>query len=329
MTNKDKYRVLCSNETSIPIFSRDWWMDAVCGEENWDVLIIERGDEIVAAMPYYFKTRFGKKHINQPSLTQKNGIWINYPQNQKYSTRLTYETEIIREIIDEIEGLNIARYSQNYDYTFTNWLPFYWKDYKQITRYTYVIENIKDIDRVYNDFHHDIKNSIKKAEKKIEVKENLNIEEFYRVCEKTFKRQNKKMPYTVEFINKIDEACAKHNCRKIFYGVDSSQRIHSASYIIWDENSAYSLAGGGDPEFRNSQAMTLILWKAIQFTSSVTEKFDFEGSMVEPIERFFRKYGGIQKPYFNISKDFNAKNLFYVILRDIYDNSKLIKKIFK
>lgn len=329
MTDKDKYRALCINETSIPIFSRDWWMDAVCGEGNWDVLIIERGDEIVAAMPYYFKIRFGKKHIHQPNLTQKNGIWINYPQNQKYPTKLSYETEIIRKIIDEMEGLNISRYSQNYDYSFTNWLPFYWKDYKQTTRYTYVIEDLSNLDDVYSNFEHSAKQNIKKAEKIIEVREELSIEEFYEVCKMTFTRQNIKIPYTLEFLKKLDSECTKHNCRKILFGVDKENNIHAVLYVIWDENSAYTLVGGGNTEYRNSQAMALLYWKAIQIASNVTKKFDFEGSMVEQIEKFFRKYGGIQKSYFNISKDFNAGNLFYVILRDIYDNSKLIKKIFK
>ena len=43
MTKKEKYQELCKYEKSIPIFSKDWWMDAVCGEDNWDVLLVEGG----------------------------------------------------------------------------------------------------------------------------------------------------------------------------------------------------------------------------------------------------------------------------------------------
>lgn len=56
-SNKDKYRDLLETETTIPIFSRDWWMDAVCGEDNWDVLLVEKDNEIVASMPYYKKKK--------------------------------------------------------------------------------------------------------------------------------------------------------------------------------------------------------------------------------------------------------------------------------
>ena len=35
---------------------------------------------------------------------------------------------------------------------------------------------------------------------------------------------------------------------------------------------------------------------------TVTEKFDFEGSVVEPVERFFRGFGGTLRPYFRITR---------------------------
>lgn|GEM_PF-4541022 len=53
---------------------------------------------------------------------------------------------------------------------------------------------------------------------------------------------------------------------------------------------------------RTSGASSLLLWEAIRFALQVAERFDFEGSMFEPIERFFRGFGAVQKPYFQISK---------------------------
>ena len=44
------------------------------------------------------------------------------------------------------------------------------------------------------------------------------------------------------------------------------------------------------------------MWEAIKFAATVTKKFDFEGSIIEPIERFFRAFGGRQIPYFQVSK---------------------------
>ena len=60
--------------------------------------------------------------------------------------------------------------------------------------------------------------------------------------------------------------------------------------------------GGSDPNLRNSGAMSLCMWEAIKFASTKTKKFDFEGSMIESVERYFRAFGAEQKPYFHITK---------------------------
>lgn len=59
---------------------------------------------------------------------------------------------------------------------------------------------------------------------------------------------------------------------------------------------------GADPRYRSSGAASLTMWEAIKFAATVTKRFDFEGSMIEPIEQFFRSFGAVQKPYFTISK---------------------------
>ena len=50
------------------------------------------------------------------------------------------------------------------------------------------------------------------------------------------------------------------------------------------------------------EAFHLCLWEAIKFASTVTNKFDFEGSMIESVEKYFRSFGAVQKPYFTITK---------------------------
>jgi len=62
------------------------------------------------------------------------------------------------------------------------------------------------------------------------------------------------------------------------------------------------MAGGGNPSLRNSGAHSLILWEAIRYVADYAETFDFEGSMLPGVERFFREFGAIQTPYFTISK---------------------------
>ena len=40
--------------------------------------------------------------------------------------------------------------------------------------------------------------------------------------------------------------------------------------------------------------MSLLMWKSIELASEKVDLFDFEGTMKESVERFFRGFGGVQ-----------------------------------
>ena len=320
MTNKEKYHELCSTEPTIPIFSKDWWLDTVCGEDNWDVVLLEKGGQIVASWPYYLKKKYGCTIISMPKLTQTMGIWIRYPAGQKYATKLGYEKDVFNEMIAQLP--NVDHFSQNFHYSVTNWLPFYWQGFQQTTRYTYVIEDLTDLDNVYSNFQSNIKTDIKKAQKSIRCNSDHDIHKFYNINRMTFQRQNMQIPYEAEFLYHLHDKCYANNCQKIFYAYDEHDRIHAAIYLVWDEQSAYYLMGGGHPELRSSGATSLIMWEAIQHAATVTKRFDFEGSMIEPIERFFRAFGAVQTPYNSINRSTKkiraymaAKNIARTLLK--------------
>ena len=62
-----------------------------------------------------------------------------------------------------------------------------------------------------------------------------------------------------------------------------------AVWIAWDDKRAYYLLGGYDHSAKSSNAVALAMWRAIQFTATDLKlpEFDFEGSMIPAVERFF------------------------------------------
>jgi hypothetical protein len=298
---KDIYRQLCLSEPSIPIFSRDWWLDAVAGEENWNVSVVERGGEIVATLPYVFRRYCGFSVLTQPPLTQTLGPWIR-SRSTKYSKKLSKEKDYMDELIAQLPSFD--HFSQNWHHSQTNWLPFYWQGFNQTTRYTYRLRALQDDGVVWNGFSENIRGDIRKARDrfKLTVRTDLGIEEFLKLNVQVFERQGKRLPYSEELVQRLELACQSKGVRRIFIAEDELGRHHAGVYIIWDENSAYYLMGGGDPALRNSGATSLCLWEAIRFSATVTKSFDFEGSMIESVERFFRAFGGEQTPYLSVSK---------------------------
>lgn len=175
---------------------------------------------------------------------------------------------------------------------------------KHQPNYTYILRELPDENKLWSGLMAKIRTDIRKAEGRfgLEVRDDLGLDVFLELNRKTFARQGQKVPYTDELVGRLDKACEQRNCRKFFIALDSEGRKHAGVYIVWDENSAYYLMGGGDPELRNSGATSLCMWHAIKHAATVTKSFDFEGSMIEPVERFFRAFGAVQTPYFNITK---------------------------
>lgn len=307
MKNKISYRALCEEESSIPIFSQAWWLDAVCGEDSWDVCLIEKGNIIVASMPYFIKSKYGLTFLTQPKLTQTLGPWLR-GSNAKYSKKLGQQKELLQNLFNQLP--KFSYFSQNWNHVNVNWLPLYWMGFEQTTRYTYRIASLNDLDVIYKNTLANVKTDIKKAINKYSlcVKTDLPFSSFSELNKLVFKRQSIVMPYTDKLVTSLIEKATARNQAKWFIAQDEDGRNHAGVLIVWDNNSAYYLMGGGDPELRNSGATSLCMWEAIQFASTVTSSFDFEGSMLEPVERFFRAFGAEQTPYFTISKT-NSKLL--------------------
>lgn len=280
------------------IFDSVWWLDAVALGE-WDSVEVKRGAEVIARLPFVRRQRYGMTILTMPRLTQTLGPWL-MPSKAKYANQLGQQKELMSELIDMLPPHDY--FVQNFHHSVSNWLPFYWKGFEQTTAYTYILRDLTSMDAIWSGFRDNVKTDIKKAAKQLIVRTDLDVDRFLDVSELTFARQGKRLPYGRELVNRLDAACADRNARRMFFAEDAQGRIHAVAYIVWDERAAYYLMGGGDPELRNSGASSLLLWEAIKFSSTVAQAFDFEGSMIEPVERFFRAFGAVQVPYFRVTR---------------------------
>lgn len=285
-------------ELSNSIFSQPWWLDAVAPGQ-WDEVVVNDSEQVVARMPFVIRKRLGLTFLTMPHLTQSLGPSF-LEREAKYAKRLAREKDLMTRLIEKLPKHDW--FNQRFHCSVTNWLPFHWRGFEQTTRYTYRLGNLSDLDGIWSGFLTNIRTDIRKAEKRVAVRTDLGVEKFLDVNEMTFKRQGRELPYSRDLVKRIDEACGNRDCRKIFFAEDSKGRVHASVYIVWDERAAYYLMGGSDPELRNSGATSLAIWSAIRFAVNVTNTFDFEGSIVERIERFFRAFGGQQVPYFHVTK---------------------------
>lgn len=302
--NKERYERFCERNY-VPIFSKAWWMDAICGEESWDVWISGEGNDIVAAMPYYFENRNGYKYITKAKLTQNNGILFREQEGKRIS-KAAFEEKIINQANDFIKTLQLDVYEQQFHYSFQNWLPFFWNRYTAITRYTYVVE-AETTELAWSEISSKYKSKIKKGSQNTEIIETEDYRKFYIEHEKVFLKQNLSCPFSFHEWERLYLACKEHSAARMFFSIEPKGNVASLIFLVQDARSVYQLLGGSMPGYENLDSYDALIWHGIEEAIQLGLVYDFEGSVIQRIAKSFREFGGVPKPYFRIRKVFNPE----------------------
>ena len=280
------------------VFEQPWWLEAVA-PGRWTAAVVRQNDEIVARLPYATRRRLGLTTIVQPPLTPTLGPWLA-PMGGKYARRLEMEKKLLGELIEMLPPFDHFR--MNCSPALTNWLPFYWAGFQATVRYTHRIEDLSDLDRVRGEFQEHVRRGIRKAQSTVEVDYDYPLESLLRLDARTYARQGLGSPYPPDLVRRLDTACAARGARRILGAIDAQGRTHAALFVAWDEQTFYALINARDPELQTFGSNTILYWEAIRLASEVSRVFDFEGSMLEPVEHFFRGFGGTQTPYLTITR---------------------------
>lgn len=300
---QEPYREHCASLAGLPIFLQPWWLDATCGPDSWGAAMVSNAGRVDAVMPFRLRHLFNLTSLSQPPLTPFLGPWITgSTPGATASASSAREADILASLAGSLPAFSHC--AQSWSPRLTNWLPFYWHGFEQTTYYTYVLDDLKNEEALWNDLKGSCRTEIRKASGRflLKVTTDTSIDEFLALNKAVFARQGLKLPYTEALVRRIDAACETRSCRRIFVAKDEEGRRHAGVYLVWDGECAYYLMGGGDPTLRMSGATSLCMWEAIRFAATVTARFDFFGSMLKPVERFFRTFGATQVPYFVVRK---------------------------
>ena len=238
MNDKEKYLQFYKLHPDIPIFSSPWWLDAVCGKNGWDVIIIEKNGEIYATFPYCKKIcRFKSLHIIMPPVTQKLGPYFVYEKNMlSENKRISFEHEMYQAIIERLPKYKY--FCLNFSQTYKNWLAFYWAGFQQTSFYSYQIKNIKDYESVKKGYTKSKRYEIPKARKNLIIKYDLPADVFFDYFESVIKSRNEIMHYSRDLFYSIYKAVYENNAGRVFYCEDKNGNIHAINLTVWDSKTA-------------------------------------------------------------------------------------------
>ncbi len=285
-------------ERAYAIFQQPWWLDAVA-PGHWGEVTCEHSGTVVARLPYVVRGRPRMRMLTQSSLTQTLGPWVE-PSSAKPARALSSEHELLADL--EARLPSACAFSQQFSPAMLNALPFYWAGYQLEVRYTYRLEGLSSTDALWSGLRGNVRREIRKARDRLEVVDGLGVDRFYDVLSRTYERQRLPTPHSLAELERLEAACAPRGAGAMLFARDEAGRIHAVAWAVWDRRAAYYLLAGADAHLRTSGASSLLAWEAIMRAREHTDVFDFHGSMLQPVERFFRGFGGRQTPYLSVTR---------------------------
>lgn len=297
--DKEAYKAYCQKDSELPLFLHYDWVTAVAPPENWGVVFSGEPQDPKGFLVYFIKKKFGFRKITLPPLTPFMGPWVIYPEGQKRSQRYGHDKKVMDELIEQLPSHDdlILQFHPSV----TNWLPFFWKGFREETKYTYRLQDTSDTQMLFDGMRGNIRRAVRKAAKKLEVSSSDSVEEIHDLKLKDYAAKGISLNYDRAYFRAIDRALAPKGARRILYATDGEGNVHGGIYLVMDGRTCYYLVGAIDPESKSDGAMSLLMWEGIQEASRQGLAFDFEGSMIEPIERYFRSFGAEQVPYHSIA----------------------------
>lgn len=312
----NEYDKLVDQSKEGTIFHKTWWLNGLKEYYGNKCKIKFYGffedNNLIAGMPIPIHNNFGLSLIYHPKLTPYLGTILINKKFNKIEKEISWRKNINSQFANVLKSEGSCIY-----YSFSQGVldlqPFKWSEFEIGVRYTYIL-TLDDLDKLFDNMNKKRRYDIKKTYENGGRIELGNIEDFIRLNDESLRRQ--KHPVLGKKIwNRIYDECKKHRSCEIFSFYKDDEAIASL-FLIWDTKRSYYLGGGVKDNSMNG--MSLLIWEAIKYTKEKLNlrEFDFEGSNVQSIEFYFRKFGGEIKPIFYIDERSVKKTL----IKYIYNN---------
>jgi lipid II:glycine glycyltransferase (peptidoglycan interpeptide bridge formation enzyme) len=179
--------------------------------------------------------------------------------------------------------------------------PFTSAGYHTQVYYTYRID-LTDVDQVWREMEDKRRNDIRRAERDgITVDDSVTIKDVLSLAEKTYQRQEKKVHFS-DLATRVEGALLPEGRCRCFVARSRDGTPLAGIFTVWDDKDAYYFLGGYNPEGHRG-AGALAIWQGIRYAAVNLglKRFDFLGSHLTQLERFFRDFGGVWTPTYHVS----------------------------
>lgn len=256
------------------IYAQSWYLDVV--SPAWEALV---AGDYEYVMPLPRKRRYGIAYLVQPPLVQQLGIFSRNEITEKITDCF------IRKIPYLSYHLNLNECNA---YAQATVLP------------NYVLNLNRTYEELHAGFSKNTRRNIKKArEHNLSVRRDLTPQEFldfYYGVEKIYPEPNKQL------ITKLLKSGWEKGKLKLYGILNQERRLIAALCLLCDDKRLTYLLPASNEEGKSKSAMFLMIDEILKMHAESLFVFDFEGSRIEGIARFYQGFGGEKKEYYGVKR---------------------------
>lgn len=293
----EAFSLLASKAGSV--FHQKDWLDAM-GPGLRRLGIFDEGNMLVGGFFYMEVRTFGWRLLRNPPFTPECGPFFLAEASQPSKV-----IERTRSMVTAVADFLIAqKRSVIYfalDKSIVDTLPFIWKSCKVTPNYTYQIDLTHSPETLWDNLAKGRRNDITKARKDgIVVRPTQDLGMVESFVHRTFARKDKSYP--VEALHRILHSVAREDNSYAHVAEHEGVPI-ACTFVLHDRKTAYYLLSGFDETRRHHGAGALCLYESILHARERgCQVFDFEGSVIPSIEKYFRGFGGALHPTYVVTR---------------------------
>lgn len=296
-SERSAYDVLARRHGTL--FNTTEWL-VMFGEQIKVLGIFDNGHNLVGGVSLYQDRRWGLKILRQAPFSPTCGPFMQVRARNPVAV-IEERRKVMDCLVDYLNEEAPVLCMLSLDKNITDALPFYWQGYKVVSNYTYLIDLTLPLDQINKNMSPTRRNDMTKAIRDgLIVRQLMDYKTVRHLVLATFDRQRKSVNDT--YLEAILFRYA-HSTNSFAFSTYQGNEPIAACFVVHDTETAYYLLGGYNEEKRHHGAGALALFEAIKHAQKLgLKRFDFEGSVIPDIERYFRGFGGQLIPYLTVNK---------------------------
>lgn len=287
-------------EPAVGVFASKKWLSVY--KENLNIIGIYKDQHQLIGGFYFLKIKkYGFSFLKLPPYTPHCCLFFK-SDSINNSSKSSFTKEVISDVCDYISLEKSALTVLAFPSEIIDLQPFIWEKYKVVPNYTYRINITQNVEDIVSHFDSKNRNAINKA-----IKEDVIVEENVLSNDNLFQFFSESLfsaganVYTAELKNIFTEFADATNSFSLTAIKDNKQL--GTVFCIYDKNNCYYLLGGVDKRAGIQGINNILILRSIEKAKNLgCTTFDFEGSMLPGVEKFFRSFGPELVPYYTVNK---------------------------